>query len=140
MNNTGNGKNRKRPFRIFIHVNQYQTRSQKQTIKMVEIKWTNFAIQNLNDIGDYIEQHSYRQASKMVNYLFDSVSILETFPLSGRIVPEYDTYHVRELIRSNYRIVYLVLNDKRIDILTIHHSAQLLPDLPVLYNNSELSP
>lgn len=47
---------------------------------MVEIKWTNFAIQNLNDIGDYIEQHSYRQASKMVNYLFDSVSILETFP------------------------------------------------------------
>lgn len=90
--------------------------------------------------GDYIEQHSYRQASKMVNYLFDSVSILETFPLSGRIVPEYDTYHVRELIRSNYRIVYLVLNDKRIDILTIHHSAQLLPDLPVLYNNSELSP
>ena len=40
---------------------------------MVEIKWTNFAIQNLNDIGDYIEQHSYRQASKMVNYLFDSV-------------------------------------------------------------------
>ncbi|MEF2683870.1 type II toxin-antitoxin system RelE/ParE family toxin [Parabacteroides johnsonii] len=107
---------------------------------MVEIKWTNFAIQNLNDIGDYIEQHSYRQASKMVNYLFDSVSILETFPLSGRIVPEYDTYHVWELIRSNYRIVYLVLNDKRIDILTIHHSAQLLPDLPVLYNNSELSP
>ena len=72
---------------------------------MVEIKWTNFAIQNLNDIGDYIEQHSYRQASKMVNYLFDSVSILETFPLSGRIVPEYDTYHVRELIRSNYRII-----------------------------------
>ncbi|MBC8602454.1 type II toxin-antitoxin system RelE/ParE family toxin [Parabacteroides acidifaciens] len=107
---------------------------------MVEIKWTNFAIQNLNDIGNYIEQNSYRQASRVVNYLFDSVSILENFPLSGRVVPEYNVHYIRELIRSNYRIVYLVLNDSRIDILTVHHSAQLLPDLPVLYSNSELSP
>lgn len=56
---------------------------------MVVIKWTNFAIQNLNDIGDYIEQDSCRQAAFVVNYLFDSVDILEHYPFIGRMVPEF---------------------------------------------------
>lgn len=107
---------------------------------MVVIKWTNFAIQNLNDIGDYIERDSYRQAAFVVNYLFDSADILESHPFVGRIVPEFQNVNVRELIRLKYRIVYLVLNDERIDILNIHHSARLLPDLPALYRSSELSP
>jgi len=37
---------------------------------MVEIKWTNFAIENLNDIGDYIEKDSFRYAEIVVNSLF----------------------------------------------------------------------
>lgn len=107
---------------------------------MAEIKWTNYAIQNLNDIGDYIEQDSYRQAAFVVNCLFDSVSILELHPLSGRMVPEFQDKSVRELIRLKYRIIYLILNEDRIDILTVQHSAKLLPDLPTLYKRSELSP
>ena len=31
---------------------------------MVEIKWTNFAIENLNDIGNYIEKDSFRYEFK----------------------------------------------------------------------------
>ena len=107
---------------------------------MVIVKWTNFAIQNLNDIGDYIEQDSCWQAAFVVNYLFDSVDILEHYPFIGRMVPEFQDKTVRELIRLRYRIVYLVLNEERIDILTVHHSARLLPDLPTLYRSSELSP
>lgn len=57
---------------------------------MVEIKWTNFAIQNLTDIGDFIERDSCSLAAKFVNYLFDSVDILERYPFAGRIVPEYN--------------------------------------------------
>lgn len=107
---------------------------------MVEIKWTNFAIQNLNSIGDFIERDSYIQAVRVVNLLFNSVDILQTFPFVGRMVPEFQDENIRELIRVKYRIVYLVLNEDRIDILTVHHSARLLPALPVLYNNKELSP
>ena len=34
---------------------------------MVEVKWTDFAIQNLNEIGDYIEKKSYTSyASRVV--------------------------------------------------------------------------
>ena len=97
---------------------------------MVEIKWTNFAIDNLNDIGDYIEKDSFRYAEIVVNSLFDSTEILERYPLVGRVVPEFNDNNIRELIRYNYRIVYKILNESRIDILTVHHTARLLFDLP----------
>lgn len=39
---------------------------------MVEVKWTDFAIQNLNEIGDYIEKKSYTSyASRVVSGLPD---------------------------------------------------------------------
>lgn len=107
---------------------------------MVEIKCTNFAIQNLTNIGDFIEQDSYSQSVRVVNILFNSVDILRTFPDAGRMVPEFQDKNIRELIRIKFRIVYLVLNEDRIDILTVHHSARLLPVFSELYNNSELSP
>jgi addiction module RelE/StbE family toxin len=97
---------------------------------MVEIKWTNFAIDNLNDIGDYIEKNSFRYAEITVNKLFDATFILEQNPLAGRIVPEFDNKNIRELIRGSYRIIYRVLNETRIDIITVHHSARLLIKLP----------
>jgi len=97
---------------------------------MVEIKWTDFAIENLNDIGDYIEKDSFQYAQIVVNFLFDATDILEQHPLSGRIVPEFNDKNIRELIRGSYRIVYKVLTENRIDIITVHHSAQLLTDLP----------
>jgi len=97
---------------------------------MVEIKWTAFAIENLNDIGDYIEKDSFHYAKIVVNSLFDSAEILECHPLAGRIVPEFEDNNIRELIRGSYRVVYWVLNENQIDILTVHHSARLLTDLP----------
>jgi len=35
-----------------------------------------------------------------------------------------DKQNIRELIEGNYRIIYLIINDERIDILTVHHSAR----------------
>ncbi|KAA6329417.1 hypothetical protein EZS27_021780 [termite gut metagenome] len=52
---------------------------------MVEIKWTDFAIENLHDIGDYIEKDSFRYAEIVVNSLFDATDILEQHPLAGRV-------------------------------------------------------
>ena len=97
-------------------------------IKESEVKWTDFAIQNLNEIGDYIEKKSYTSyASRVVSGLFAAVDVLERFPLAGRMVPEFQDTTIRELIRMNhYRIVYRVVNESRIDILTVHHSARIL--------------
>jgi len=93
---------------------------------MVKIKWTDFALENLIAIGDYIEKDSYFYAQRVVNNLFDSVDILEQHPLAGRIVPEFNDRSIRELIRGSYRIVYKLISEVDIDIITIHHSARAI--------------
>ena len=97
---------------------------------MVKVKWTDFAIENLIAIGDYIEKDSYYYAQIIVDSLFNSVDILEQHPLAGRMVPEFNNKRIRELIRGNYRIVYKLVSEIDIDIITVHHSARLLVDLP----------
>lgn len=52
----------------------------------------------------------------------------------GRVVPEFGTEEIRELIYGRYRIVYKIVDKKDIDIVTIHHSAQILSE-DSLHNN-----
>lgn len=74
---------------------------------------------------------SVKYAESQVDSFFTNAQLLETFPLAGRIVPETHTKSLRELIIGNYRLVYEIMNAKRIDILTVHHSARLLKNSPV---------
>ena len=97
---------------------------------MVKVRWTDFALENLIAIGDYIERDSYVYAQMVVDSLFNSVDILEQNPLAGRVVPEFNNRTIRELIRGNYRIVYKLISEIDIDIITVHHSARLLRNLP----------
>jgi toxin ParE1/3/4 len=93
---------------------------------MVKIVWTDSAIQDLNDIGDYIARDSQRYAELTVEKLFYSVDILEENPKAGKMVPEFEDENIRELIRGSYRIVYHFVDDFRIDILTVHNCARLI--------------
>ncbi len=97
---------------------------------MVKVRWTDYAIENLNDIGNYIGKDSIKYAEIIVTDLFNYPDVLSQYPLIGRVVLEFNNVNIRELIRGNYRIVYKILNKKLIDILVIHHSAQLLTSLP----------
>jgi len=93
---------------------------------MVKIVWTDQAIQDLNDIGEFIAKDSERYAREVIKTLFESTIIIESHPKAGRIVPEYNIDYLRELIRGSYRIVYRIVDKFRIDILTVHHSARQL--------------
>ena len=93
---------------------------------MVKIIWTDSAIQDLNDIGDFIAKDSVRYAEITVDKLFYSVNILEQHPFAGKITPEFEDETIRELIRGNYRIVYQIINDFRVDILTVNNCARLI--------------
>lgn len=93
---------------------------------MVKVRWTDFALENLISIGDFIELNSHYYAQRTVNYLFNSVDLLEMHPLAGRVVPEFENKSIRELICGNYRIVYRIVSEMDIDILTVQHSAKLL--------------
>lgn len=57
---------------------------------MVKIIWTDSAIQELNDIGDFIAKDSIRYAEITVDKLFYSVNILEQHPFAGKMIPEFE--------------------------------------------------
>lgn len=100
---------------------------------MAEVNWTKFALENISDIADFISKDSVSYAELFVRKIFEKVIILEEFPNSGRIVPEFENSQIRELIFGSYRIVYK-LYDIKIDIVTVHHSARLLSNSPLFEN------
>jgi toxin ParE1/3/4 len=93
---------------------------------MVKVIWTDSAIQDLDDIGNFISKDSERYAEVTVERLFNSVDILEEFPRAGKMVTEFENEFIRELIRGSYRIVYHIIDDFRIDIITVHNSSRLI--------------
>jgi|SRR5450759_2151022 len=93
---------------------------------MVQVNWTDSAFSDLNDIGDYIAKDSLRYAEITVLRLFESVDILESHPLSGIMTPEFENKFIRQIVSGDYRIVYQIINESRIDILTIHNCARLI--------------
>lgn len=93
---------------------------------MVKINWTPQSRNDLISIAEFIAQDSRKYAKIQVRRIRERVRQLVHFPKSGRIVPELENPRIREVIMGNYRIIYLIATDERIDILTIHHAAKLL--------------
>lgn len=93
---------------------------------MAKINWTPQAKNDLISIAEFIARDSVKYAKIQVKRIRERVNQLGNFPNSGRVVPELDNPRTREVILGNYRIVYLISSDERIDILTVHHSAKLL--------------
>ncbi|MFA6404122.1 MAG: type II toxin-antitoxin system RelE/ParE family toxin [Salinivirgaceae bacterium] len=51
---------------------------------MAKVNWTDSAIDDLNDIGEFIARDSEKYAQITVSKLFDDADILEIYPLSGK--------------------------------------------------------
>ena len=82
-------------------------------------------LEDLRSIHSYIAKDSKIYADKFVEKLINRVDQLESFPKSGRVVPEFESDTIRELIEGNYRIVYKI-NSDHIGVVRIHHSARQL--------------
>ena len=85
---------------------------------MAEIKFTDQALKDLEEISSYIGNESQHYASLQMQKIFQRAEILETFPLIGRIVPELKVKLVREIIEGYYRIIYRVAGKEEIHRLT----------------------
>jgi toxin ParE1/3/4 len=93
---------------------------------MGEIRWTEKASSNLQGIYDYIARDSKTYAAHLVKALINATSKLQTLPRCGRLVPEFESLGLREVIYQNYRIVYRVKDTrgKDIEILAVVHGAR----------------
>ena len=90
---------------------------------MVNVIWTELAIEDLKSIHDYISLDSKVYADRFVEKIFSRVDQLKSHPQSGRVVPEFRAEIIRELIEGRYRIIYKV-NPDSIAITRVHHSAR----------------
>ena len=90
------------------------------------IIWSPLAVDRVSEIADYIAKDKPLAAEKWINTVFSKVEQLESSPEIGRIVPEINNSQFRELIYSNYRIIYRIKKEQ-ISILTIRHGKQILP-------------
>lgn len=93
---------------------------------MAKVIWTEFALDDLRNIYEYIAKDSKYYASVQIEKIIGRIEQLESFPQSGRVVPEFDNERIRELIEGNYRIVYRIESNDLIGIVRIHHSAKLI--------------
>lgn len=95
----------------------------------MEIILTDRFLGRAEELSDYIALDDIPTAINWANEVFDRCEQLRSHPESGRIVPEFGRPEIRELIHGNYRLIYEV-KTKQIDMLTIWHTSQELPDKP----------
>ena len=89
----------------------------------MNVEWTDNALEQLRDIHEYLAQSSPDYARRVIDRLTKRSRQIATFPLSGRIVPEYQVPQVREVFEGMYRIIYYI-KPYQIDVLTVIHGRQ----------------
>lgn len=91
-----------------------------------KINWTLRSRDDLQNIYNFIANDSPYYAEREIDRIIDTTSILTNHIKAGRIVPETDREDIREVFYGNYRIIYKILSDLEVDILTVHHGAMQL--------------
>jgi plasmid stabilization system protein ParE len=77
----------------------------------------------------YADQHAPDIGERIVRDVVTQAERLARFPGSGRLVPEFASPELRELIRPPYRIVYR-LDDRRVRVVRVWRSERLMETQP----------
>ena len=94
---------------------------------MVQIKWTNRALNDLCEINEFIAKDSPRYAQIQIEKIQKAVSNLAVFPSLGRQVPEFPHLPYREVLVGNYRVLYRE-EEKRVLVMSVVHGRRLLKE------------
>ena len=90
---------------------------------MAEIRWTIESEALLRDIYDYIAQDNPSAAAKVVEGIYEKAQLLKEHPEIGYKYRSEAEGEIRILLYGHYRITYLLVDDKSIDILGVFHGA-----------------
>lgn len=92
----------------------------------MEVSLSDSAIDDLQNIRDYYLELSVPEiGSNFIAAIFERLETLTIHPDIGRVVPEFDEAHIRELIHPPVRVVYL-RRKKSIQIIRVWRSERLL--------------
>ncbi len=90
-----------------------------------EIRWSPEALEDLENIADYIARDSKYYTAVIVEKMLAAVESLGEMPFRGRMVPEVGSTDVRELLVHAYRLIYKI-DDDTILVLAVIHAQRLL--------------
>ncbi len=93
---------------------------------MAVVKWTPQAIKDIHDVAAYISNDSIHYASLFVSKIVEKESLFAASSRIGRKVPEFDDEDIRELLFERYRIIYRVVDENNVHILSIFHGSRIL--------------
>ncbi|MFM6629622.1 MAG: type II toxin-antitoxin system RelE/ParE family toxin [Microcystis panniformis] len=89
----------------------------------MKVFWTETAVNHLSAIYNYISQNSPQYAQRLVERLTRRSEQIANFSFSGRLVPEFETEQIREVIEGSYRIIYYI-KPEQIDVIAVLHAAR----------------
>jgi toxin ParE1/3/4 len=90
-----------------------------------EVIWTQAAWSDLEEIADYIAKDSPAYAAAFVSEVREASRSLSTLAKRGRMVPEFQSPSVRELLMENYRMIYKTGKNSTYIIGFIHGARDL---------------
>lgn len=93
---------------------------------MLPVEFSPSALGDLEQMLDYYSAQGAAEAGRRIaKEMMAAVRALPDYPHMGRIVPEFGTTSLRELIRPPFRIVYR-LESERIAVIRIWRCERLL--------------
>jgi len=90
---------------------------------VAKVIWSPTSLDDIDLIAEFIARDSARRAALFVERLLKSVERLESFPQSGRVVPEIGDELRREVIFGSFRVMYRIEGDV-VWITGVVHSAK----------------
>jgi plasmid stabilization system protein ParE len=91
---------------------------------MVQLNWTLQAKEDLRSIAIFIPKDSKNYAKREVKSIRDRIKTLKSRIRMVCAVPEINKEQIREIIERKYRIIYRIIDESKIDILTIRYQSR----------------
>lgn len=94
----------------------------------MRVRFSPSARTSIRDASEFLERVSPDAARRLKRRIINRARQLAEFPESGRVVLEYGSKVVRELVEGPYRIWYSVRDDEVEILAIIHGSRQILDE------------
>ncbi|WP_420129848.1 type II toxin-antitoxin system RelE/ParE family toxin [Longimicrobium sp.] len=91
------------------------------------LTWTDSALDDLAELGSNLDRSSRAYSVTLIQTFAEQAERVALFPLSGRVVPEWQDVAFREIIvRRRYRLIYQV-EPERVLIVAVQDTRRVLP-------------
>ena len=91
----------------------------------MKVAWTPRALSNFQALAARLDEFSAGAGTRLADRVTERLAQLESFPESGRIVPEFEARVLRELVEGDYRVIYERFSD-RIEVIAVVHGSRSL--------------